>query len=141
MTPKKLFDLAGGKPRGTRFPPAIGGTSRCCRGTRREPRSARVSGEIAGLRVTERLERPWLRKNGIVTEVQLHDLVNSSEILDTLRQIYVEELKRDPDKPLDPMALATWGAYIYTYGKRDDVIRAVRLMIRKSPEYRGKHSS
>jgi hypothetical protein len=80
-----------------------------------------------------------LLRNGVITVDQLESLVSSEEVLDKLRQIYIEELKRNKDAPLDPVAVATWGATLFVYGVTPEVERAVRQGIRRSPEYREKH--
>ena len=80
-----------------------------------------------------------LLRNGVVTRRQLLALVSSDEVLHTLRTLYVEELLRSKQAPLDPVAVATWGAILFTRGARPDVVVAIRRMLRMSPEYRDKH--
>lgn len=80
-----------------------------------------------------------LLRNGIITVDQLESLVSSEEVLEELRRIYIEELKRNKDAPLDPVAVATWGTTLFVYGVTPEVVMAVRQGIRRSPEYRQKH--
>lgn len=47
-----------------------------------------------------------LLRYGIVTNEQLHQLLSSSKIIDALKKIYLEELKRPTDNPLDPIGIA-----------------------------------
>lgn len=80
-----------------------------------------------------------LLRNGVITVDQLESLVSSREVLEELRRIYIEELKRNKDAPLDPVAVATWGAALFVYGVTPEATMAVRQEIRRSPEYRQKH--
>lgn len=80
-----------------------------------------------------------LIRNGVITKRQLYALVSSDEVLGPLRAMYIEELLRAKEAPLDPVAVATWGAILFTYGVKTDVLAAVRRMVRMSPEYRDKH--
>jgi len=50
-----------------------------------------------------------------------------------------EKLHRPIDAPLDPAAVATFGAYLFTYGLRDDVKESVIKQIQESEEYRSVH--
>ena len=81
----------------------------------------------------------YLLRNGVITVDQLESLVSSGEMLEELRRIYIEELKRNKDAPLDPVAVATWGAALFVHGVTPEVTMAVRQEIRRSPEYRQKH--
>jgi len=78
----------------------------------------------------------WFLRNGITTRNMLEDLVNATEIFNILSQIYVDELGRSQQSPLDPVAVATWGSSLFIYGPRDDVIAALTQQIRSSPEGR-----
>jgi hypothetical protein len=80
-----------------------------------------------------------LLRNGVITVDQLESLVSSEEVLTKLREIYIEELKRNREAPLDPVAVTTWGATLFVYGVTPEVERAVRQGIRRSPEYKQKH--
>lgn len=77
----------------------------------------------------------WLLRNGIRTRSRLLDLVESVAIFDFLAQVYVDELHRPKPNPLDTVAVATWGATLFTFGLRDDVKEYVVNQIRQSPEY------
>lgn len=77
-----------------------------------------------------------LLRNGVVTKRQLDDLVSSTDVLDTLGHLYVEELHRSVQSPIDASAVATWGAFLFVYGLRPHVIDAIRRDIRRSPEGR-----
>lgn len=76
--------------------------------------------------------------NGIATKGQLEELVSSTGILNTLRSLYIRVLRRDPNKPLDPVAVVVWGSALYRLGLNDDVVRAIEVRLRESPEYREK---
>ncbi len=80
----------------------------------------------------------WLRRNGVVTKKQLDVLTSSDSILGALRTVYIEELGRPPDAPLDPIAVATWGAGLFKYGVSREVLAALRRKIKQSPEYKSK---
>jgi hypothetical protein len=91
--------------------------------------------------VTKTLEalHRTLLKNGVVTRKQLFDLVSSAPILNQIRQLYIDLLLRPMDKPLDPMAVAVWGAILYSYGLKDDIVQEIHWRLRQSPEYKEKH--
>ena len=78
----------------------------------------------------------WLLRNGITTKPLLQDLVAATEIHRVLAEIYIDELGRQTDVPLDANAVATWGAALFSYGPRDDVIEALRSQIAASAEAR-----
>jgi hypothetical protein len=77
-----------------------------------------------------------LLRNGITTRKTLDSLVRSHETLDNLRNLYVTLLQRPKDKPLDPVAVASWGAILFRYGVRQDILTAVQKAIMKSDEFR-----
>ncbi|MAT96379.1 MAG: hypothetical protein CL608_04480 [Anaerolineaceae bacterium] len=79
-----------------------------------------------------------LLNNGITTESHLQELTSSDQVLDTLRSIYIRVLRRDRNKPLDPVAIASWGAALYKLGVNADVIKAIEASLRVSPEYQRK---
>jgi hypothetical protein len=80
-----------------------------------------------------------LQSRDIVTREQLHDLVANDDILNTIRVLYTTELKRPPERALDPIAVAFWGGSLYRYGVSQDTREALRQAIRKSPEYAAMH--
>ena len=82
-----------------------------------------------------------LLRYGIVTSDQLHQLLTSSKIIDALKKIYVEELKRPPDNPLDPIGIAEYGSFLFVYGVGPSQLQAVTDAVRSSQEYKEKHSS
>lgn len=77
----------------------------------------------------------FMRRTGVVTKKQLDELTGSEEIRDALSKIYIDELKRPQSHPLDPVAIATWGSYLYLYGVTDKTLDAVRRAVRRFPEY------
>ncbi len=83
--------------------------------------------------------RATLIRNGVVARRQLFELVFLAPILDQIRSLYVELLLRPKDKTLDPMAVAVWGAALYTYGLRKELIDQIVWQLRQSPEYKEKH--
>lgn len=76
-----------------------------------------------------------LLRQDIVTKDQLDALVSSDQVLSTLRTLYVEELLRPEDRPLDPVAVAVWAPTLFRYGVRDEIVAALRRKLRQSPEY------
>jgi hypothetical protein len=76
-----------------------------------------------------------LLKNGVVTMKQLFELVSSAPILNQVRKIYVDLLKRPFNKPLDPFAVAEWGGIFFSYGLREDIVNEVCWHIKQSDEY------
>ncbi len=81
----------------------------------------------------------FLLANGIVTKRQLNDFISSNNILDKLETIYIEELLRPKEAPLDPIAIATWGAILFTFGVNKNVEDGIRSNIRQSKEYKDIH--
>lgn len=82
-----------------------------------------------------------LLTNGIVTKELLSALVSSKEILNKIRKLYIELLDRPADKPLDPVAVATWAALLFHYGVRPQIIAGIRNAIAHSPEYNKKQKA
>ncbi len=91
------------------------------------------------LKKEARTAHSWFLRNGVTTREQLSVLAAATAISEFLSQIYIAELKRDPDKPLDPVAMATWGVSLFVYGLRDDVKDGIVARVRMSPEYREQH--
>lgn len=83
----------------------------------------------------------WLLRNGVRTRDQLSAFVESRAIFEFLGQVYVDELQRPADTPLDPTAVGTWGAFLFVNGLRDDNRELVIGQIRHTPEYRVVHES
>jgi pentatricopeptide repeat protein len=77
----------------------------------------------------------FMRNTGVVTRRQLTELASSVEIRAALARIYVDVLKRPEAKPLDAIAVATWGSYLYLYGVNERTLRAVREAVKQFPEY------
>src|SRR5258707_3164165 len=52
------------------------------------------------------------------TVARLREVIDSVEILDALKEIYVGEFTppRDPNAPLDPCGIITWGFYFLSNG-------------------------
>ncbi len=80
-----------------------------------------------------------LKYNHIDTCQQVLELANSDGILDTLRRLYIEELKREGPLPLDPFAVVTWGAFLFVNGLNEQTVSWVRDQLRQSSEYKEKH--
>ena len=80
-----------------------------------------------------------LKYNHIDTCQQVLELANSEDILDVLRKLYIEELKRDGPLPLDPFAVVTWGAFLFINGLSEQTVSWVREQLRQSSEYKEKH--
>jgi len=77
-----------------------------------------------------------LLRNGITTKKTLNGLVKSKESLDNLRKLYIWLLDRPKENPLDPVAVATWGATLFRYGVRPEILEAVRNRIMVSDEFK-----
>ncbi len=78
---------------------------------------------------------------GIYSKSQLDSLINSSEIMEWLSRVYVEELKRPSDAPLDPVCVGTWGAMMTNYGNTETVRNAILERIRNSNECKALHEA
>ena len=78
-----------------------------------------------------------LDENGIKTKRQLQALVNHPFIIAKLKEIYVDELKRDRNAPLDGVALAVYGSYLLKNDATHEAEWEVRKIIRQSDEYPG----
>jgi hypothetical protein len=76
-----------------------------------------------------------LNNNGIRTKRQLQALIEDSFVVAKLKQIYVEELKRDSTAPIDGVGLAVYGSYLRKHNATWEAERDVRNAIRQSPEY------
>ncbi len=82
-----------------------------------------------------------LRSQGILTKRDLRELMTNQRILEILRELYRDELLRDVDHPLDPIAISTWGASLYISAQTDDeeqlqeAIMQVRAQLRNTSEY------
>jgi hypothetical protein len=85
--------------------------------------------------------RYWFIRNGVRTLPQLTAIAEAEFIHSILRKLYVEELQRPEDAPLDPVAIATWGVYLYEYGPRTENVETVRELLRGTEEYKRKHGS
>ena len=91
------------------------------------------------------VERDFVRahaqflRGGVVTKRQLEQVLGSGEILAILKDLYVTELIRPSDTPLDPFGLAVFGSILYSFGTDPYVIHMIREQIRQSPEYKQKH--
>ncbi|MBI3941526.1 MAG: hypothetical protein HY326_00805 [Chloroflexi bacterium] len=82
-----------------------------------------------------------LLQRGIIARQQLDALTSPGPVLDKLRELYITELKRPKDAPLDPVAVATWGAYLYAYDLRPDIVEAIRVQLTQSTEAGQKRDS
>ncbi|MBI2441565.1 MAG: hypothetical protein HYV35_09355 [Lentisphaerae bacterium] len=78
-------------------------------------------------------------QRGVVTEVQLQDLSKSTEVIDTLANIYITLLGRSEKHPLDAVGFAIFGSILFAYGCDRHVVAFIEQQIRNSPEYRDKH--
>jgi len=80
----------------------------------------------------------YFLRNGIITKSRLKDVLQAEYMLDILKNIYVEEFprSRNPNHPLDPVAVANYGVKLFLDGAEEPVINQVRQMIRGSEEWR-----
>jgi hypothetical protein len=74
------------------------------------------------------------RQQGILTRRQLEQLVSSKDIIDPLKKLYTEKLNRPADRPLDPMAVATYGPPLFNYGSSQTIIANIGGILEKSDE-------
>ncbi|WP_337288436.1 hypothetical protein [Candidatus Methylomirabilis sp.] len=82
----------------------------------------------------------YLIRNGIVTKAALVALVSAEDTLDAIRALYVDLLYRPKERPLDPLAVATWAAFLFRYHKEPAVMDVIVRGIIGSPEYHQKHA-
>lgn len=75
----------------------------------------------------------------IYTKEQLENIVNSKEIIEKLKDIYINILRRDSKKPLDPIAIAIYGSALYIYGTSIEVVKEIEKIVKKSQEYKLKN--
>lgn len=80
--------------------------------------------------------RSNLIRSGINTRQRLQRLLQQTESRHVVERLYVEELLRNPDTPLDPLATVVWPSFLFIQGKSENELREV---LRTSPEYRLKH--
>jgi hypothetical protein len=83
-----------------------------------------------------------LRSKGIFTKRELREFMSDEYILNNLRKAYIEELLRSEDHPIDPMAIAYWGADLYISSQSEEAEDAIELLrhnLRMSPEYTQQH--
>lgn len=83
----------------------------------------------------------YLRRNGIVTKDALSALVAAPKTLNVIRSLYVDMLHRPQTTPLDPVAVATYGAFLFRFGLKPEVMQVIVQGIMSSPEYREKNPS
>jgi hypothetical protein len=83
----------------------------------------------------------WLLRNEVRTRDQLSALAQSKAIFDFLADVYVKELGRPKDTPLDPTAVGTWAASLFVYGLRDENKESVIEQIRATPEYKSRQEN
>lgn len=79
-----------------------------------------------------------LRGHRIETKGQLNELL-STDVLETIRSLYLDELLRQKDKLLDPEGIAAWGSYFVYNDITERTKDIVRNKLRKSDEYRERH--
>jgi hypothetical protein len=82
-----------------------------------------------------------LTYNDITTKAQLRRVKDDRYVIAKLKQIYIEELKRREDFPLDAVAVTLYGSYLWKRGTSDESVGDVRRAIRKSEEYKRVHPS
>jgi hypothetical protein len=82
--------------------------------------------------------RSQLNNSHIVTNWQLSELVSDSQALEAVRKIYVSELGRPAERPLDPMAVAAWVPPLYLHGCDPGVLEWIRTSVRSSSEYKNR---
>ena len=80
-----------------------------------------------------------LKWNGIETMQQVTELTTSPKVIETLKDLYIEELRRDPNVPLDPSAVASWGSWLLMHDVSSEAVEALRNTLRGTQEYRDRH--
>lgn len=81
----------------------------------------------------------WLLRNGITTRDLLERFVKSRAVFESLAEIYITELRRSNELPLDPIAVSTWGVAIFLNGPNEATISRVIDGVRQSLEYKNAH--
>jgi hypothetical protein len=76
---------------------------------------------------------------GLISRDDLAALAASEHIWSWLKALYVNELLRPVAAPLDPLAIAVWGAPMYKYGMDSGLLEQIEQRIRSSTEYAEKH--
>jgi hypothetical protein len=71
-----------------------------------------------------------LLRYDIVTDDQLHELLASHSIIDSLKHIYVKYQQWAPDRPLDPESIAKYGSFLFVYGLGSGQLQTVTDAIR-----------
>jgi len=85
--------------------------------------------------------RHWLTACGVRTVAELNRLVTAKRALNWLEDVYVNELLRSREAPLDPLAIAVFGAQLFRQGFTRELQNHIVNQVRKSPEYAEKHKS
>jgi hypothetical protein len=83
--------------------------------------------------------RARLSRWRITDPASLQALVSDAEIIKTIADVYVRELKRDPAEPFDPHALAVWGGMLLRQGKSSNVVNHFINALKSSNEWKEKN--
>ena len=76
-----------------------------------------------------------LLKSGITTKTQVNNLLSDAYMV-PLSQLYQKILRRSKETPLDVIAIATYGAFLYQYGVTSKTLEQVEESLTNSSEYR-----
>lgn len=78
-----------------------------------------------------------LQHHGILSRDKLKSLTTSKGIVEFITNVYITELKRPAEKPLDPIALAQWGSMLLISNSAEEVKSQILLAVRRSNEFQG----
>jgi GTP1/Obg family GTP-binding protein len=78
----------------------------------------------------------WLLANGIHTASDLSKFAQSTAVIHKLAELYIQELGRPQNHPLDPVGFAMYGSALYRSGLDSQVVFAIRRTLQNSPEKR-----
>jgi hypothetical protein len=75
-----------------------------------------------------------LLRFGVNTRRRLESVLRSQNVIRQIENLYLEELFRPPNKPLDPDAVATWVVMLFSDNNRSK-LEEIRKVLRTSPEW------
>lgn len=95
----------------------------------------------------ETAKYPWpvatvftaLLQSNITTKTQLERLLSDQDMRRELAELYILELGRPSNNPIDPLAIAQFGTLFFKYGQSAVIKEAVKQALRVSSEYASNH--
>lgn len=99
-----------------------------------------ILGELGFTDVHVATEMHWivdaLAYNNITTKSKLRQVTEDRFVIAKLKQIYIEELKRPSNFPLDAVAVTLYGSYLWKNSTSDQAVEEIRRTVRTSQEYK-----